>query len=471
MNGLWFLSNKIFPEVLNMSAVAGIAILVVMIARLVLRNSPKIFSYVLWTVVLFRLLCPISVSSPVSFYRLLDLPAVRTGELISTVDVLAFRDTYTEGGSGTEQLLPEEGYAGEPVLMPEKVSELNLEAAEAVLTVVAVIWLAGIFVAIVYSIVSYASLRKKMNEASPLRDNIYLADRIISPFVVGFLKPRIYLLSSMSEQEQKYIILHEQCHIRRGDHVIKMLAFAALMIHWFNPLVWLAFILSGKDMEMSCDEAVIREAGISIRADYSAFLLKMATGKRILAGMPLAFGEGDTKERIRNLSKWKHPAFIPVLGAGILSLIVFAACAVNPMEKDIEFLAEKNPVTGEMLENDKAILKEYFTEFLTEKQHGERGMQMAKECEEIIGRMGEELLPDIERMPVHEWFNMFYEIAKSREQRYTKEELQEYYPATWILLETEKEYNAENGRYIKPEEIDWIQIMEQYRKENGTYEE
>jgi len=192
--------------------------------------------------------------------------------------------------------------------------------------------------------VTYLRLRRRLITASPLRDNIYLADDIDSPFVMGLFRPKIYLPSAMEEREQSYILLHEQHHIRRLDHVVKALAFVALCIHWFNPLVWVAFILSGKDMEMSCDEAVVRKLGTQIRADYTASLLSLATGKRIIAGMPLAFGEGNTKGRIRNLAKWKKPAVWVVIVAVIVCIILAVCLLTNPEEKeqDLSFLNYKN---------------------------------------------------------------------------------------------------------------------------------
>lgn len=165
------------------------------------------------------------------------------------------------------------------------------------------VWVAGMAVMTAYSAAAYRKLRKKLLIAVPLRENIYIADDIMSPFVVGLFRPKIYLPCNLGEREQEYIILHEQHHIRRLDHLAKALAFLALTVHWFNPLVWLAFVLAGRDMEMSCDEAVIRTLGSDVRADYSASLLTLATGRRIIAGTPLAFGEGDTKGRINNLSK------------------------------------------------------------------------------------------------------------------------------------------------------------------------
>ena len=189
-------------------------------------------------------------------------------------------------------------------------------------------WLVGIAGMLLYSGISYLKIRKKVRIAVPLRSNIWIADDIKSPFVIGFLKPKIYLPNNLGEQEQEYIILHEQHHILRFDHVIKALAFLALTIHWFNPLVWIAFVLACKDMEMSCDEAVIRKLGENVRADYSASLLTLATGHRIIAGTPLAFGEGDTKGRIKNLAKWKKPA-VWVLVLTIIICLILGVCLLT----------------------------------------------------------------------------------------------------------------------------------------------
>ena len=159
-----------------------------------------------------------------------------------------------------------------------------------------------------------------------LRNNIYLADHLETAFVLGLARPKIYLPSSLSQQEQDCILAHEQTHIRRGDPWWKALAFLALTVHWFNPLVWLAFVSFGKDMETACDEAVVRKLGPEIEADYAASLLRLATGRRILAGAPLAFGEGDTSGRIRHILRYKKPAFwvvlISVLAVVILGLFL-----------------------------------------------------------------------------------------------------------------------------------------------------
>ena len=184
------------------------------------------------------------------------------------------------------------------------------------------VWAAGMAVMLLFSAFSYRRINKQIEIAVPILDNIWIADDIKSPFVIGFVRPRIYLPGNLGEKEQEYIILHEQHHIRRFDHIFKALAFLALTIHWFNPLVWLAFGLACKDMEMSCDEAVIRKLGGKFRADYSASLLSLATGRRIIAGSLLAFGEGDTKGRIRNLAKWKKPAVWVLILAMVVCLIL-----------------------------------------------------------------------------------------------------------------------------------------------------
>lgn len=322
------IAYELFPRIFNMSVTAGIVIVCVLLTRLLLRKAPKVFSYALWAVVLFRLLCPVSVMAGFSLLGLMDTPVKETTAHIGAVEYVQPEPARVEAPqtplpAGTA---PEAGNETHPQ------GEAQAEAAPAVpvAVIAAWIWLAGVLGMALYSVVTYLGLRRRLIGAVPLRENIYLADHIGSPFVMGLLRPKIYLPSSLTTQEQAYIIRHEQRHIRRLDHVAKALAFAALCVHWFNPLVWAAFILSGKDMEMSCDEAVVRDLGEGIRADYSASLLRLATGRRIIAGTPLAFGEGDTKGRIRNLVGWRKPKRWLALSAAVLCIVVVAACVANP---------------------------------------------------------------------------------------------------------------------------------------------
>ena len=324
------------PKILNMSLTASVAIVFVLLLRLLLKKAPKVISYALWAVVLIRLLCPVSIESGLSLFGLFDTPTVDMTEHSSAVEYIPSNIVHTEF---PEVVLPVPG-VGEAIteVLPQGEEQLRADPLEGPIFIATYVWWGGILVMAIYGIVTYLRLRRRLITASPLRDNIYLADDIDSPFVMGLFRPKIYLPSAMEEREQSYILLHEQHHIRRLDHIVKALAFVALCIHWFNPLVWVAFILSGKDMEMSCDEAVVRKLGTQIRADYTASLLSLATGKRIIAGMPLAFGEGNTKGRIRNLAKWKKPAVWVVIVAVIVCIILAVCLLTNPITMSDHFV-------------------------------------------------------------------------------------------------------------------------------------
>ena len=323
-----FLSYELLVHVFNMTLAAGVVILFVLAARLVLRRAPKVFSYVLWSVVLFRLLCPFSLPAGFSLLSLTNAP---TSEAASQATQVQYLQPDLVHQEFPQVQLPIPG-VGEVITqaLPRGEEQLAADPLEAPMALLTMAWLGGIVLIAGYSLCSLLRLRRHLVGAAPLRDNIFLADHISSPFVLGLLRPRIYLPSSLSAGEQAYIILHEQHHIRRLDHLWKVLAFLALCIHWFNPLVWLAFFLSQKDMEMSCDEAVLQKLGPQIRSDYSSSLLSLSTGRRILGGTPLAFGEGDVRNRIRNLLSWRRPSKWAAALAALVCLCVVAACGTNP---------------------------------------------------------------------------------------------------------------------------------------------
>ena len=303
------------PELLRINMVTSIVILIILCARLILKRAPKVFSYALWAIVLIRLLIPVSIQSPISVVP--NTPAATGAVINSALPEIEFETLRDR----------EQNYYESQNTSPEDVQVYVSRTVEP-MVYLSLTWLVGVAVMVLYSGISYLKIKKKVRIAVPLRENIWIADDIKSPFVIGFIKPKIYLPNNLGEQEQEYIILHEHHHIRRFDHVIKALAFLALTIHWFNPLVWIAFVLACKDMEMSCDEAVIRKLGSDVRADYSASLLTLATGHRIIAGTPLAFGEGDTKGRIKNLAKWKKPA-IWVLVLTIIICLILGVCLLT----------------------------------------------------------------------------------------------------------------------------------------------
>ncbi|GAB6109978.1 M56 family metallopeptidase [Fusibacter bizertensis] len=313
--------DAIFLRVINMSLMGSYVILIVLVARLLLRKAPKIFSYALWSAVLFRLISPFSFESFFSLIKMNSNPIpsdIVYSKIPQINSGLNFLDRIANPILATQEAAP---YAS---INPMQISILIGEF----------IWVVGIAILLSYSLMSLIRLRGHLVGAVKWRENIYLVDHITTPFVMGVVHPKIYLPSTLSVQEQKYIILHEQIHIKRYDHIVKIIAFLVLCVHWFNPLAWLAFILSNKDREMSCDERVMKQMKIDIRREYSASLLSLTTGRRIVAGVPLAFGEGNTKERIKNVMNYKKTKiWISV----VLILIVVLVCigfATNPISKE-----------------------------------------------------------------------------------------------------------------------------------------
>ncbi len=311
--------DTVFLKVLNMSYTASYVILAVLLVRLLLKKAPKSFSYALWSVVLFRLVCPWSFESA---FSLLSIGG-RTTEQFQPfpeqfVTLGTVRGHVDTNGGG---------------MIPSPVSPAPKEPLfENIFTL---IWLIGIAALMIYSAVMLLKLKKQLKGAVHDTENIYLSARLTTPFVMGAIRPKIYLPLSISETEKHYILLHEQTHIRRFDPLIKLVSFLVLCVHWFNPLVWLAFFLSGRDMEMSCDETVIKKLGSDIKKEYSFSLLSLATGLRMLGGTPLAFGEGDTKSRIQNVLNYKKPPFWIAVGAIVLCGALIVGLMANPRSKEI----------------------------------------------------------------------------------------------------------------------------------------
>lgn len=311
----------ILSQVLNMSMTGSVVILFVIAARLLLKKFPKIYAYILWAVVLFRLLCPVSLSASVSLLSWLQPDVTESTPVTSTVSYLpAAYAPNQEEDTAVPQAAPVQTQGNTKGSMD----------APGLVYAVSYVWLTGASVMVLYSMIQFIRLRRKLIGAAVYWGNVYLADNINTPFVLGVLRPRVYLPSSIPTEERRYIISHEQHHTHRGDPMWKLLGYGALCIHWFNPLVWAAFILAGNDMEMSCDEAVIQKLGPEIRADYSVSLLRLSSHRKIISGMPLAFGEGDTKGRVLNMAKWKEPKRWVSIVCVLLCAAVLVACAVNP---------------------------------------------------------------------------------------------------------------------------------------------
>lgn len=307
--------EKIFLQILNMSFTASFVIILVLIARLFLKKSPKVLSYALWGVVLFRLICPFSFESIFSLLPAKTNPISQdiVYEAIPTIDtgIPAINNTVNQ-------------------LLPAATPAASVNPLQLWVFIGSAVWLLGMVILLIYSIVSLVKLQKRLKNAVHEKDNIYLAEYLDTPFVMGIICPKIYLPISLKEGEKRYILLHEQMHIKRFDHVGKIVFFFVLCLHWFNPLVWIAFFFSGKDMEMSCDEAVIKQLGSDVKKEYSSSLLTLATGRRIIGGSPLAFGEGDTKGRIKNVLNYRKPAFWMVVIAVFVVVGLCLGLMANP---------------------------------------------------------------------------------------------------------------------------------------------
>ena len=324
--------DSVFVSILDLTKVSSLVILAVIAARLLLKRAPKVVSYALWAVVLLRLLVPMEIQSPVSLLPELK-PTTQSyaleDEPISAVNagVAAYQAVgdVLNGGIGTQHVPTDR------VDEAGNVEYVVTDFDDVWILFGSYVWAAGVTGLAVYSLFGIFKLKRKLREAIRLEEGVYLAEGIESPFVMGMLRPKIYLPQGLTDGERSYILAHERYHIRRCDPLWKALGFAALCIHWFNPLVWLAFSLACRDMEMSCDEAVLKTMGGSIRSDYAASLLKIATGRKAIVGGPLAFGEGDPKGRIKNLARWKKPVIWLSILAVIVCIVLAVCLLTNPV--------------------------------------------------------------------------------------------------------------------------------------------
>lgn len=314
--------SGMFVTVLNMSLTASYVALAVMLVRLLLGKSPRVFSYALWLVVFVRLVLPVSLESNYSLVPR-QTNAVRH-EIIFVQSPDALADPVSVGGTvnGVEPAVTipagnEGGSAGENRNMPAMVVWMGT-----------IIWLAGIVLLMIFSIVSYVRFKGRLAFATLVQGNVYESDRITGPFVLGFFRPRIYIPAGLGMDELDYVLRHEQTHIRRKDHLIKPLAYLAVILHWFNPLVWFSYSLMIKDMEMSCDESVIRQAGSDIRSSYSSSLLGFSMKQGGLLS-PLCFGESNITARIKNILAYRSPkTWIAAVSFAVV-IAVTAGCLTN----------------------------------------------------------------------------------------------------------------------------------------------
>ena len=317
--------GEIFLKLLNLSITASWLILAVLCIRLLFRKIPKWITCLLWGVVAIRLIFPFSIES--AFSLQLSAEPIRTstmveGELIPYVPSVNSNIGVVEN---TVNPLLAEAFAYQET---ESVAPLQIATG-----IAGSVWLCGMVVLLIFALVSMIKLRLRVREAVRYKENIYICDAVKSPFILGIIKPRIYLSSALSEEEMDYIIAHERAHLKRKDHLWKPFGYLLLCIYWFNPLCWIAYIMLCKDIELACDEKVIKDMSFGDKKEYSRVLLSCATQRRLVSVCPLAFGEVGVKERVKTVLNYKKPTFWITIAAIVVCAIVAICFLTNPAKE------------------------------------------------------------------------------------------------------------------------------------------
>lgn len=353
----------VFIKTLNMGIAASWLILAVVVLRVILKRAPKRFRLLLWAVVGLRLVLPVSIESALSL-----VPSTQT--LPENVMYAAAPELNTGIAALNDAINP----AFTAAFAPEPAASAN--PLQVLLPVASVIWLAGAAAMLLWALVSWLRLRRRVAEAVRLEGNMFESERVASPFVLGLIRPRIYLPFGLDEGAREQVLTHERAHIARGDHVIKPLGWLILAVYWYNPLAWLAYALFCRDIELACDERVIRRLPVSGRADYSQALLDLSRPHHGVGACPLAFGESAVKGRVKSVLTYKRPAFWLIMLAALLC-IGAAVC----------FLTDPKAEADDSVQNDShdygipitvtAVLPENFPEQVLEFARGCAAQQAA----------------------------------------------------------------------------------------------
>lgn len=311
--------NELFLKIINMSISASWLVLAVLILRFVLKKAPKWINVLLWGIVAIRLICPFSFESPLSL-----IPSAETIPLNIGMDTTP---TINSGISAINN-------AVNPIISQSNtpMAGASVNPLQITIGIYEYIWIFGMIALALYTAISYWRLRRKVDTAVRYKDNIFQSENVSFPFVLGIIKPRIYLPFKMNGQYLEHVVAHEQAHICRKDHWWKPLGFLLLMIHWFNPLMWLAYVLLCRDIELACDEKVIKELGNEQRGDYTQALVACSINRRMIAACPLAFGEVSVKGRVKSVMNYNKPAFWVIIISVIVCVGVAVCFLTNPKQ-------------------------------------------------------------------------------------------------------------------------------------------
>ena len=311
--------NELFLKIINMSISASWLVLAVLILRFVLKKAPKWINVLLWGIVAIRLICPFSFESPLSL-----IPSAETIPLNIGMDSTP---TINSGISAINN-------AVNPIISQSNtpMAGASINPLQITIGIYEYIWIFGMIALALYTAISYWRLHRKVDTAVRYKDNIFQSENVSSPFVFGIIKPRIYLPFKMNGQDLEHVVAHEHAHIRRKDHWWKPFGFLLLTIHWFNPLMWMAYVLLCRDIELACDEKVIKELGNEQRGDYTQALVACSVNRRMLAACPLAFGEVSVKERVKSVMNYKKPAFWVIIISVIVCVGIAVCFLTNPKQ-------------------------------------------------------------------------------------------------------------------------------------------
>lgn len=316
--------TDIFLHLFNISISASLLALAVVLFRLVFKKAPKWLIVSMWALVAIRLICPFSIESALSL-----IP----GREVIPSEIMSVDPTKTPNTAfGLIENPVYSGFINSTVTV-DRVNSFQLDMIFA-----SYIWIVGVLLLLIYAFVSYMRLRHNVRVSMPYKENVYLCDSVKSPFILGVFCPKIYLPSDMDESTAELVLRHEKAHLKRRDHLWKPLGFMLLAVYWFNPVLWLSYILLCRDIELACDERVIRDMQAADKKAYSEALLSCSSGHRMISACPVAFGEVGVKNRIKNVLNYKKPAFWLIVIAIIVSVVVALCFMTDPKSRNGEYI-------------------------------------------------------------------------------------------------------------------------------------
>ena len=324
----------IFLKVVNMSISACWIVLAIVLLRIILKKAPKWINCLLWGIAGLRLVMPFSLES---IFSLIPSAEFIPQELVHSHSSVDVKGTEILNYVGNNPVSVELGISDGSLVFNE-ITAPDCPSINPLLIstyIASIVWIVGIIALLVYTLVNFLRLKQKIGTAVLFCDNIYQGEAVVSPFVLGIIKPKIYLPFNMGEQEMEYVIAHEQAHLRRKDHLWIPLGFLILTLHWFNPMVWLGYIILCRDIELACDEKVVKELNNEQRADYSQALLSCSVNRRMVAACPVAFGEVGVKNRVKSVLNYKKPAFWVIAVAIVLCIVLAFGFLTNPKNTSV----------------------------------------------------------------------------------------------------------------------------------------